>query len=123
VLLSRALKMPLVVEFNGSAAWIAQNWGGGLRLRRLAELSEQATLRHADLIVTISKPLLSQLRERGLDPARMIYQSNGVDTSLFDLNRFSKSEIEAFRLHLGIPKDALDFGFIGTFERWHGTDV
>ena len=53
----------------------------------------------------------------------MIYQSNGVDTSLFDLNRFSKSEIEAFRLHLGIPKDALDFGFIGTFERWHDTDV
>ena len=123
MLLSRALKMPLVVEFNGSAAWIAQNWGSGLRLRRLAELSEQVTLRHADLIVTISKPLLSQLRERGLDPARMIYQSNGVDKSLFDLNRFSKLEIEAFRLHLGIPKDALDFGFIGTFERWHGTDV
>ena len=123
VLLSRLLKVPLVIEFNGSEAWIAQNWGQGLRLRRLAELSEQATLRHADLIVTVSQPLLSELTERGIDPAKIIYQPNGVDTSLFDPDRFAKSEVDVFRSNLGIPKDALVFGFIGTFGRWHGTDV
>lgn len=123
VLLSRSLKVPLVVEFNGSEAWIAQNWGRGLRLRKLAELSEQATLRHADLIVTVSKPLLADLKKTGLDPAKIIYQPNGVDTSLFDPNRFTKFEINTFRKELGIPEDALVFGFIGTFGRWHGTDV
>lgn len=123
VLLSRSLKVPLVVEYNGSEAWIAQNWGNGLRFRRLAELSEQASLRHADLIVTVSKPLSDQLVARGLEPARVIYQPNGVDTSLFDPDRFTQSEIDQFRSDLGIPMDALVFGFIGTFGRWHGTDV
>lgn len=123
VLLSRSLKVPLIVEFNGSEAWIAQNWGRGLRLQRLAELSEQATLRHADLIVTVSQPLLAQLEELKLDHAKIIYQPNGVDTSLFDPDRFSKSEIDQYRADLGIPKDALVFGFVGTFGRWHGTDV
>lgn len=123
VLLSRALKVPLVVEFNGSEAWIAQNWGRGLRLQRLAELSEKVTLRHADLIVTVSQPLFAELTDRGIDPAKIIYQPNGVDTSLFDPDRYAKSEIEAYRSGLGIPKDALVFGFIGTFGRWHGTNV
>lgn len=123
VLLSRALKVPLVVEFNGSEAWIAQNWGRGLRLQRLAELSEKVTLRHADLIVTVSQPLFAELNERGIDRAKIIYQPNGVDISLFNPNRYAKSEIEAYRSDLGIPNDALVFGFIGTFGRWHGTNV
>lgn len=121
--LARRLKVPLVIEFNGSEVWIAQNWGRGLRFRWLAEMSERVTLRHADLIVSVSRPLLMQLKERGIEPEKIRFHPNGVDTTVFDPERFSRTEISEFRAKFGIPADALVFGFVGTFGRWHGTDV
>ena len=51
--LARRLGVPLVLEYNGSEVWVARNWGRPLRYEGLALAAEEASLRHARLVVTI----------------------------------------------------------------------
>lgn len=121
--LSRTFGVPLVLEYNGSEVWVADNWGNGLRFPSLAEKAEKACLRHAHLIVTISDVLRDQLIERGVEPARIVTWPNGVDTDQFDPAHFGDQETKAVRADYGIPEDAVLVTFIGTFGPWHGVEV
>src|SRR3546814_12827885 len=48
VILSRRHRLPLIVEYNGSEAWVAKNWGRAMSFSGLAVMAEDAMLRHAD---------------------------------------------------------------------------
>jgi glycosyltransferase involved in cell wall biosynthesis len=123
VQLSRAGGVPLVLEYNGSEVWVARNWGRPLRDDRLAQAVEDANIKHAHAIVTVSRPLADELRERGVPEERIVCYPNCIDPGFFDPVRFQKIEIAKLRRELGIAEDAVVCGFIGTFGQWHGVEV
>lgn len=122
VLLSRRYRLPLILEYNGSEVWVAQQWGAGLRFPLLARLIERATFRHATWIITISEPLKAELLAKGVEEARIVVHPNGVDPHIFNPARYSRAELLALRKHYNIAETATVLTFIGSFDRWHGVD-
>jgi glycosyltransferase involved in cell wall biosynthesis len=120
---SRRAGVPLVLEYNGSEVWVARNWGRPLRYERLALAAEEASLRHAHVVVTVSQVLADELVARGVAPERVVWHPNGVDADRFDPARFTEAERRALRERYGIPHDAIVVTFVGTFGQWHGVDV
>jgi glycosyltransferase involved in cell wall biosynthesis len=123
VLLRERLGVPLVLEFNGSEVWAQRHWGEALRFERLAQAVERVNLRHADLVVVVSQPLVEQAVSLGAEPARVLFYPNGIDPGVFDPARFDAEERRAAREALGVPADADLLTFVGTFGTWHGTEV
>jgi glycosyltransferase involved in cell wall biosynthesis len=121
-LLRAMFGIPLVLEFNGSEAWAAANWGRKLSLHDLAVETELASVKGADLVVTVSKVLGEQLASVGVPDDRILVYPNCIDPKIFDPDRFSVAEKKALRQRLGIPQDAVVATFIGTFGMWHGVD-
>jgi glycosyltransferase involved in cell wall biosynthesis len=123
VKLSRKHKLPYVLEYNGSEAWAAKNWGRPLKNHGLAVQAEDVCLRHAHVVVTISDVLREELQARGVEAERIACYPNCIDEELFTPDRFTKNEIAELRSRYGIAPDAVTVGFIGTFGPWHGADV
>ncbi len=123
MLLREELGVPLVLEFNGSEVWAQRHWGERLRFETLAAAIERANLRHADLVVVVSQPLVEQAVSLGADPKRVLFYPNGIDPRVFDPARFAPDERRRARESLGVPADATLLTFVGTFGTWHGTDV
>lgn len=121
--LSRNLKIPLIVEYNGSEVWVAKNWGRPLRFADAALFAEQAMLRHAHLVVTISNVLRDELVDRGVKPERIVTYPNCIDPAMFDADRFTAAEKASVRDACGIPPGATVATFIGTFGQWHGVEI
>jgi glycosyltransferase involved in cell wall biosynthesis len=117
------LKLPLVIEYNGSEVWVQKNWGRPLTHGRLAALAEDACLRHAHLVVTISEVLRDELVERGVEPRRIVCYPNCIDPRMFDPARFSAADNNQLRSLHQIAPDALVGLFLGTFGAWHGVEV
>jgi glycosyltransferase involved in cell wall biosynthesis len=120
--LGQSLNIPVVVEFNGSEVWVAENWGTRLALHDEAVITERIALTQADLIVTVSDQLVRELRERGIPNERILIYPNCVDPDVFDYARFDANELKGLRAQHNIPADAKVVGFIGTFGQWHGVD-
>lgn len=118
VVLSRAFGIPLVLEYNGSEVWAAGNWGRPLRYASAALAAEEACLKHAHLIVTVSQVLADELVSRGVERERVVWYPNGVDAA-----RYDPALVTSARAELGITPEAVVIGFIGTFGHWHGVDV
>jgi len=123
VLLRDRLRVPLVLEFNGSEVWAQRHWGERLRFESLAETIERANLRQADLIVTVSQALVEQAVSLGAARERVLFYPNAIDPAVFDPARFGVDELRRARDGLGVPADATLLTFVGTFGLWHGTDV
>lgn len=123
VSLSRLWNIPLVLEYNGSEVWVARNWGRRLREEVLAEQIEEANLRLAHMIVTISDVLRDELLARGVPPERIVSYPNCIDPEMFDPARFSGEEISELKRRHGVADDAIVVMFIGTFGQWHGAEV
>jgi glycosyltransferase involved in cell wall biosynthesis len=122
VLMRERLRVPLVLEFNGSEVWVQQHWGERLRFERLAQRIEHVSLRHADVVVVVSQALVEQAVALGAAPERVLFYPNGIDPLVFDPGRFPADAPRA-RNALGVPADACLLTFVGTFGLWHGTDV
>lgn len=123
VLLSRKLSIPLILEYNGSEVWIAENWGNGLQMAKLAQEIENCNLRHAHVIVTVSEVLRQDLINRGVEEDRIIVYPNCVSTEVFSPERLTTAEIIEKRDELNIPQNAVVATFIGTFGQWHGATI
>lgn len=123
VKLSRRLGRPLVLEYNGSEAWIAQHWGTPLRLHGLAVTCEDVNLRHAHVVVTVSEASRDELVARGVEPKRIVVYPNCVDPQAFNPDSYTDTDIRELRAAVGIDPVATVVGFVGTFGRWHGTEV
>lgn len=123
VRLRQKLRIPLVLEFNGSEVWVQQNWGKALHFSSVSAKIEAANLRNADLVVVVSEELRKQVLEAGVPDWRVLFYPNCVDPLLFDPSRFRAEKIQETRTALGVPTEADLFTFVGTFGQWHGTDV
>lgn len=122
-LLRGRLGIPLVLEFNGSETWIQKHWGRALRFQSISERIELANLKHADLVVVVSDEIKRQVCAAGIPEDKVLFYPNCVDTSVFDPSRFDRATTLEIRRGLNVPEDADLFTFVGTFGRWHGTDV
>ena len=121
--LARRLKIPLIIEFNGSEVWVSKHWGRPLLLPGVAENAEDASLSHADLIVTVSQVLGDQLVAKGIPKERILVHPNCVDPRQFDPSNHSEADRAALRREHGIAGNSVVCGFIGTFGAWHGVTV
>ena len=90
LLMRRRLRVPLVLEFNGSEVWAQRHWGQPLRFERLASAIERVNLRHADLVVVVSNALVDQSVSLGASPERVLLYPNGIDPIVFDPDRFTR---------------------------------
>jgi glycosyltransferase involved in cell wall biosynthesis len=124
VVVARSRRIPLILEYNGSEVWAAANWGGpALAFQRLALKAEEASLRHAHRVVTVSQALRDELIERGVPSERVVWYPNGVDPVSFDAVLADSSRVADVRRRLGIEPDAKVVAFVGTFGEWHGAEV
>lgn len=123
VVLSRRWRVPLVLEYNGSEAWIARNWGKALKFHELAVRPEEVCLKHAHLIVTVSAVLRDELIARGVDSTRIVCYPNCIDPAVFSADRFTQHDLTALRERYDISPTAVVVTFIGTFGQWHGAEV
>lgn len=117
-LLSRRLGIPLILEFNGSEVWTARFWDP-TRFHSWLALCEEFSLACASMIIVVSDVLRDELVSRGIPPARILVNPNGVDTDRFRPDCGGKQ----VRAQLGITNGDLVVGFVGTFSYWHGVDV
>ena len=112
--LSRVLRLPLILEFNSSEVWKGRYWGG-LRLAAMAALVERINLRAADRVVVVSDVLRRQLVAAGVPAERVLVNPNGVDPRQFRPDAGGAR----VRRRLGLGS-TLVVGFSGTFGAWHG---
>lgn len=123
VQVAEKLRIPLITEYNGSELWVARNWGGNTRYAAEIEAAEEAMLKRADLVFTISEPLRDELISRGLPPERVAWYPNCVDPQQFNPASFSAESRLATRRRLGAEEGDFVFMFVGTFGLWHGAEV
>lgn len=117
-LLSSWLRVPLILEYNGSEAWVANYWDPA-RFRSWLRLCEDISLARAHLIVVVSEVLREELLERGIPQQRIVLNPNAVDCGLFQPG-CGGPEV---RKQLGFaPKDNVVV-FLGSFNYWHGIAV
>ncbi len=118
VILGYLTKTPLILEYNGSEAWIRQKWGGLLIFKRLCYFFENICLKKADLISVVSQPIKDELLKQGISGDKILVNYNGVDSEKFNLD----IDGLAIRKKLGL-EDKIIVGTLSTFGVWHGTKV
>lgn len=120
--LSRRFGIPLIMEYNGSEAWVAKNWGSPLRYHELAVKAERVALCHAHIVVTVSEPLKQELVEIGVPADRIVCYPNCIDPKMFDPLRYPASDRSAVRRALQLEDADTLVTFVGTFGQWHGAE-
>ena len=116
--IARRHKVPFVLEYNGSEVWMGRHWGRALKHEALSRRIEQLNLASADLIVVVGRAMRDEIVDRGIDPARVFVNPNGVDADRYRPDVDGRG-VRA-RYALG---DRVVIGFIGTFGPWHGAEV
>jgi glycosyltransferase involved in cell wall biosynthesis len=117
-LLSRRLRRPLVLEYNGSEVWISKHWDPARFLPWL-RICEEISLAAAALITVVSDALRQELIERGIPEQKILVNPNGVDPDIF----CPDCDGNGIRQQLGFRPGDVAVGFIGSFSYWHGIGV
>lgn len=120
--LSRELKIPYIVEYNGSELSMKRTFDGQpFHYEEFFLKAEDVAFRQATLISVISEPVRDDLVRRGIDPGKILVNPNGADVDAYaPLGPEAK---RALRAELGWTDEHRVIGFTGTFGGWHGIDV
>ena len=121
-LLSKALGVPYIVEYNGSEISMRRSFDGTGYLYEYEYLKAEAlAFRQATIISVVSAEVKATLVARGIDPDKILVNPNGADLNAYaPADPFEKREIRAA---LGFDAETPVIGFTGTFGGWHGVDV
>lgn len=118
VKVAKKLKIPIIMEFNGSDVRLNKEFGTLFMPEKFADFMERKILKESDVIVTVSRVLGEELLDRGIPEENIYVIPNGVDPTEF--NPFiDGTEI---RKQLGL-RDKMIVGYFGAFHRWHGVEV
>ena len=121
-LLSAELGIPYIVEYNGSEISIKRSFEGTGYVFEAEYLEAEAlAFEQATLISVVSAEVRTDLVSRGVDPAKILVNPNGVDPAVYAPPR--SGERESIRRQLGFNGADRVIGFTGTFGGWHGIDV
>jgi glycosyltransferase involved in cell wall biosynthesis/ubiquinone/menaquinone biosynthesis C-methylase UbiE len=120
--LSQELRIPYIVEYNGSEISMARSFGGRPSIyEEEFLLAEMAAFKQATLISVISARVRDQLVDRGVEPWKIVVNPNGADTSVYAPPSVEgKAQVRA---EAGLHPTDVVVGFTGTFGGWHGIDV
>jgi glycosyltransferase involved in cell wall biosynthesis len=118
LLLSRLLRIPLILEFNGFEEWMARHWDPG-RFVTWLRVCEEASLAGAALIVVVSEALREELLAKGIEPHRILVNPNAVNPKKFHPNSGGRDR----RRQFGFAREDIVATFIGSFSYWHGISV
>jgi glycosyltransferase involved in cell wall biosynthesis len=115
---ARRLGLPLVLEMNSPADESRLYFGEYLHLPFVARALEGYKLRHADAVTVVSSTLGRLLADTYRIPEdRIRVVPNGADLDVFRPDTVPDP---------GMTRAAGDgpvIGFVGSFRRWHGTDL
>ena len=130
VKLARALKIPLILEFNSFDSWKLIHWEKSKNifkrliqrffLYNIVKRIEYFNLKNSYLIVVVSEVLKSNLLKIGIPNRKIIVNPNGVDTGIFYPEIVFSEKCKNLRKELCIKRDKRLIGFSGTFGPWHG---
>ena len=104
--------VPWILETNGLFFIEAAHDRRTLALRRVERALELWAYRQADVVICVSEELQRLVVDHGVDEAKILVVTNGVDTERFRPN--------------APPERLLDLptiGFVGTLIGWQGIDV
>jgi glycosyltransferase involved in cell wall biosynthesis len=118
VTLAQNLRVPFVLEYNGSEIWISRNWGLPLKYKSLSEKIENFNLSMADLVVVVSQPMKDELVSRNIESNKILVNPNGVDPEIYSPEIDGSNVRKLYSL-----ENKFVIGFIGTFGPWHGAEV
>lgn len=123
-MVSKALKVPFILEYNGSEVWAFEHWGDKKawgKLTWLAKAVESYNLTQADSIVVVSQVLQDELVARGIAAHKILVNPNGVDVAVYNPASLVpvRQKIRA-QQHV---QEKFVVGFVGTFSYWHGIEV
>jgi glycosyltransferase involved in cell wall biosynthesis len=110
-------RKPLLLEYNGSEAFVGRYWNPTPLMRRLMAC-EDAVLAGAARVIVVSEVDRAMLVDRGIEPDRIVLNPNGVDA-----DRFARGGGDRVRRRHGISAEDLVIGFVGTFGSWHGAPI
>jgi glycosyltransferase involved in cell wall biosynthesis len=116
--IARRYGVPFVLEYNGSEIWMARRWSRPLKYESLSQRIEQLNLRSADLVVVVSRAMRDEVVRRGVDPAALLVNPNGVDADRYRPDVDGTSVRDQYGL-----RGTTVVGFIGTFGPWHGAET
>jgi glycosyltransferase involved in cell wall biosynthesis/ubiquinone/menaquinone biosynthesis C-methylase UbiE len=120
--LSQALRIPYIVEYNGSELSMRRSFQGDRFIyEQEFERMEEAAFRQATLISVVSEVIRDDLVTRGIDAAKIVVNPNGVDPETYA--PAAPAERAALRRELGWSERERVVCFTGTFGGWHGVDV
>jgi glycosyltransferase involved in cell wall biosynthesis len=121
-LLSAEFGVPYIVEYNGSEISMRRSFDDTGYVYEAEYLEAEAlAFEQATIISVVSAEIRNTLVARGVDPAKILVNPNGVD---LDAYAPATPEVrESIRVGLGFDAADRVVGFTGTFGGWHGIDV
>ena len=120
--LSQELKIPYIVEYNGSEISMRRSFDKtGYVYESVYLRTEDLAFRQATLISVVSEEIKKTLLARGVPESKILVNPNGADLDAY--HPPTPDEKAAVRQGVGISTDACVLGFSGTFGGWHGIDV
>jgi glycosyltransferase involved in cell wall biosynthesis/SAM-dependent methyltransferase len=118
----RELGIPYVVEYNGSEISMKRSFEGkGYRGEEALLAAEKLAFDQATAISVVSRHIKADLVERGVNPAKILVNPNGVDPEVYA--PLPPEEKRNLRAALGYDDTHRVIGFIGTFGGWHGIEI
>jgi glycosyltransferase involved in cell wall biosynthesis len=117
VLAARLFRKPITVEVNSPFA-LEQERDGDIRWVKLAAWSERVICNMATAVVVVSTPLKRILASAGVNAARIVVMTNGVNRESFR----TAAPDEELRKSLGFENKTV-IGFVGWFRNWHRVDL
>jgi glycosyltransferase involved in cell wall biosynthesis len=121
-LASQELRIPYIVEYNGSEISMRRSFDRGRYVYEDVYLkAEELAFKQATLISVVSEPVRDDLVARGINPAKIFVNPNGADIDAYAPP--SPAARDQIRAELGFTPADRVIGFTGTFGGWHGVDV
>ena len=121
-MLSQALQVPYIVEYNGSEISMRRSFDGtGYVHEDVYERAEMLAFEQATAINVISAEVKAALVARGVAETKILVNPNGAD--LTDYAPAGVDDRSRLRAEFGLQKSDRVVGFSGTFGGWHGVDV
>jgi glycosyltransferase involved in cell wall biosynthesis/ubiquinone/menaquinone biosynthesis C-methylase UbiE len=121
-ILSAEFQVPYILEYNGSEISMRRSFEGTGYVYEAEYLEAEAlAFEQATLISVVSAEIRRGLVARGIDPAKIIVNPNGVDLEAYA--PAESTDKAGIRARLGFTADDRVVGFTGTFGGWHGIDV
>lgn len=121
-LLSRDLRIPYIVEYNGSEISMRRSFDGvGYQYETEYLKAEAFAFAQATMISVVSTEVRDGLVARGVDPGKILVNPNGADLHAYaPATPEEKAKIQS---EAGLVPGRPVVGFTGTFGGWHGIDV